>query len=291
MISDKQLQANRANAQKSTGPKTEIGKSIASKNAITHGLRSVNPVVDGEDRAEFNEFRNDMIVQFAPIGPMERLLVDRIVHSAWRLRRIGRIEVEIFDFLRHPLEKDSDKNAENKSETARAGRSSRYLQQHRNQTRVAAPRNRFASFEEAMDAWFQTHDGILYTQNKWPSDPDYPSWVQSFDKFKEPSNSSNPELLDDPEILSDAIDRARAKTDSEKDIARLDELADTLKDTQSSDPPLTLGRAFADDLQTNGVLIRLSRYETTIERSMFKNLRHLQSLQSQRTPETHGDRN
>lgn len=40
MISDKQLEANRSNALKSTGPKTELGKSIASKNSTTHGLLS-----------------------------------------------------------------------------------------------------------------------------------------------------------------------------------------------------------------------------------------------------------
>jgi hypothetical protein len=46
MISDKQFQANRRNAKNSTGPKTETGKSIASKNSITHGLRSVQPVIE-----------------------------------------------------------------------------------------------------------------------------------------------------------------------------------------------------------------------------------------------------
>ena len=120
MISDKQLQANRANAQKSTGPKTEIGKTIASENATVHGLRSTRPVIEGEDPDEYNDFRNDMIAHFEPIGPMETLLVDRIVHAAWRLRRIGTIEVEVYDFLRRPT---------NKSAAAKAARSTKLLQE------------------------------------------------------------------------------------------------------------------------------------------------------------------
>ena len=292
MISDKQLAANRTNAQKSTGPRTETGKSIASKNSITHGLRSAHPVIEDEDPAEFNDFRNDMITQFAPSGPMERLLIDRIVHAAWRLRRIGTIEVEVYDFLRHPAKKKS-----NKSQTARALRSSRYLQQHQNQARVATPGNRFSSFNEARDAWLQTEDGKLFSQNKWPSDPNYPSWIHSFQKFKEPRDLSGSEFVADSQITLDVIDRASAKTDAKEDLANLDQLAQIHQtpDTQPKDPPLPLGRAVVNDMQNNSLLTRLSRYETGIERSMFKNLRQLQYLQLQRVTrkasEPNGDHN
>lgn len=245
MISDKQLQANRANAQKSTGPKTEEGKSIVSKNATVHGLRSALPVIEGEDPAEYNDFRNEMVLELHPIGIMEVLLVDRIVYAAWRLRRIGTIEVEVYDFLRRPIEKKP-----NKSVAAQAARSPQLLQEY--QKPAAAPRNRFASFEEAMAAWLQTQDGILYAQNKWPTAPNHPSWVDSFDKFKEPPILPNPELVEDTKNQQDAI---------------------------SSATPLPLGKSIADDFQNNRILIRLSRYETAIERSMFKSLRQLQVLQ------------
>jgi hypothetical protein len=213
MISDKQFQANRKNALRSTGPRTEAGKAISSKNAITHGLRSAQPVIDGEDPVEYNNFRNDMIAQFAPIGPMEHLLVDRIVHSAWRLRRIGRIEVEAFDFLQHPAEKKPTKIAASllveRNEIAACHDLSPFGQH-----------NRFSSFDEAKAAWFQTEDGVLYRQDKWPYDPDYPSPVESFSNFIKPPKQ--PEPLDNPEILSDAIDLVRSETDSKEDITMLD---------------------------------------------------------------------
>ena len=279
MISEKQLQANRANAQKSTGPRTETGKSIASKNSITHGLRSVQPVIEGEDPAEYNDFRNDMITQFSPTGPMEALLVDRIVHAAWRLRRIGTIEVEVYDFLRHLPDDTPNKSTANRSARAQALRKHQSSKCHQKQ--VMAPQNRFASFGEARDAWLQTEDGILYTQNRWPTDPNYPSWIESFDNFKK--SLQQPEPLDNPEVLLGGIDRARAGTGSKEGHAKLDKLAEIQQgpSTQTATPPLSLGRAVVDDMQNNSLLTRLSRYETTIERSMFKNLRHLQDLQTQ----------
>ncbi len=242
-ISDKQLQANRANAQKSTGPKTEAGKSTVSKNAVTHGLRSAQPVIDGEDPAEYNDFRNDIIVQFDPSGPMETLLVERIVRSAWRLRRIGMIEVEVYEFLRHPT---------NKNAAAQSARPTRCVQE--SQKPEPVPQNRFGSFEKAMEAWLKTEDGTLYAQNKWPTDPNCPTWIESFDKFKQPPVSPKAEFIKATQIQQDAIDALA---------------------------PLPIGKAIAADFQNKGVLIRLNRYEINIERSMFKNLRHLQSLQSQ----------
>ena len=290
MISDKQFQANRINAQKSTGPRTETGKSIASKNSITHGLRSVHPVIEGEDPAEYNDFRNDMIVQFAPVGPMERLLVDRIVHSAWRLRRIGTIEVEIYDFLRHLPDDTPNKSVANRSARAQALRIP-----HISKNLATPAPFRFTTFAEAKAAWDESEEGILCAQNRWPSDPDYPSPSELFSNFiKSPKQ---PEPLDNPEILSDAIDRARAKTDSIEDHARLDELAEMQQGTitQTAPPSLPLGQAVVNDMQNNSLLTRLSRYETTIERSMFKNLRQLRCMQLQRVTrqatEPNGDHN
>jgi len=96
-ISDKQLAANRHNAMKSTGPKTDPGKAIVACNATKHGLLSQHVVIDDEDQAEFTQFRHQMLAEFAPVGFLEQNLADKVVASFWRLKRAGRIEVEVLN--------------------------------------------------------------------------------------------------------------------------------------------------------------------------------------------------
>ncbi len=98
-ISKKQLAANRRNAAKSTGPKASAAKAKVAKNAIKHGLRSHHIVIDGESQAEFDDFRDDLLSGFNPVGPLEQHLADRVIASIWRLNRIGKIEVELINNL------------------------------------------------------------------------------------------------------------------------------------------------------------------------------------------------
>ena len=110
MISDKQLQANRENALKSTGPKTAEGKLISSKNATNHGLLSSHVVIKDENAREFEDFRNLMTDSFQPVGILEQLLTNRIAASFWRLNRAGRIEVEMLNSMFTPEPVAGDKN-------------------------------------------------------------------------------------------------------------------------------------------------------------------------------------
>lgn len=109
---DCQIEANRNNALRSTGPRTGQGKVAVSQNAITHGLLSNQVVINGESRQDFEDFRNRLISYFQPVGELEQLLADRISAFFWRLNRAGRIEVEIIDGLADQpgLEVDSKNN-------------------------------------------------------------------------------------------------------------------------------------------------------------------------------------
>src|SRR5262249_20253281 len=91
MASQKPIEANQANALSSTGPKTTDGKVIASKNSFRHGLTTRGLLPD-EDPKVFEEFADRMRADLAPVGELEGLLVERIVSSAWRLRRVPRVE-------------------------------------------------------------------------------------------------------------------------------------------------------------------------------------------------------
>jgi hypothetical protein len=96
MASQEQINANRQNAQKSTGPKTPEGKAAVSQNAVTHGLTAENACINGEDMDEFDETRQSFEDQFKPVGPLQTLLVQQIVMAAWRLGRLRLIEGGLF---------------------------------------------------------------------------------------------------------------------------------------------------------------------------------------------------
>lgn len=87
-----QDQSNCANAQKSTGPKTSAGKAIVSKNATRHAILSERMLVDGENPDELAQLRQELNAALAPVGIVERTLVERICVSIWRQRRLVRAE-------------------------------------------------------------------------------------------------------------------------------------------------------------------------------------------------------
>jgi hypothetical protein len=76
------------------------GKQVASRNSVTHGALSPNPVAGGESTEEWLEFLDGMRVHFEPIGTYERELVDRIAIDLWSLRRVARTVTAIIS-LRH----------------------------------------------------------------------------------------------------------------------------------------------------------------------------------------------
>ncbi len=96
MASDKQIRANRRNAQRSTGPNTPEGKDAVRLNATKHGLRSQEVLLPGEDEEALKQLDENLRAELQPVAEMENLLVDGIVAAHWRLRRLRRVEAGIF---------------------------------------------------------------------------------------------------------------------------------------------------------------------------------------------------
>src|SRR5215211_1634018 len=98
MTSEKQSQANRRNALKSTGPKTPEGKAAVRHNALRHGLLSRDVLLPGEDEDALRELGERLWNELQPVGALESLLVIRVISSTWRLQRLGRVEAGIFAY-------------------------------------------------------------------------------------------------------------------------------------------------------------------------------------------------
>jgi hypothetical protein len=96
MTSDKQVVANRANARKSTGPKSETGKEIAKLNSVKHGGLSPLPVLpEVETRDAWQAHLDGTFASLQPSGHLETVLVERVALILWRMNRVARFEREI----------------------------------------------------------------------------------------------------------------------------------------------------------------------------------------------------
>ncbi len=99
MSTQEQLNANRTNAQSSTGPKTDEGKATSSQNAVKHGLFAKNDVISGEDLAFYEQHRQDIYDEYVPLTPSESVLTQRIASLTWRLMRADRLQTTVINTL------------------------------------------------------------------------------------------------------------------------------------------------------------------------------------------------
>ena len=202
MTSDKQVQANRRNALKSTGPKTPEGKVAVRMNAKTHGLRSQEVLLPGEDEEALKELDENLRAELQPVGEHENLLVDGIVAAHWRLRRLRRVEAGIFAW------------------------------------------ELYGELAERAQQEAQSYESNVYI-----------------------------ELASSDDIITDEQKHQQALSKAQEMKAKQD--AETA----------TLGRTFIRDADQANAFSKLSRYETTIWRSLYKALHELQRLQAARRTE------
>jgi hypothetical protein len=92
MATQKQIEANRRNAQKSTGPATDAGKSKAKFNALKHGMTAQVAVLPHEDAQSYEQLRQALIEDYQPGGAGEETLVELVAVNYWRLLRARRLE-------------------------------------------------------------------------------------------------------------------------------------------------------------------------------------------------------
>jgi hypothetical protein len=199
----KQSKANKENSKNSTGAKTPEGKAAVAKNALKHGLRAKDVVIQGEDPDEFKAFSEALSEQIEPEGPLEKNLVDRVASCLWRLRRADKLEAAVFRY--------------------------RSLQMKEQRAKLRLKEIEVSSPDNLIEI-------------------DKPLWEE---ELAEEHSKLKAEILD-----------TKAKA--------------------SEDLP-ALGAAFVADALSSNALTKLSRYETAIERSMYRALHELQRLQSARS--------
>jgi hypothetical protein len=101
MATNRQLEANRRNAKRSTGPKTEKGKAMSRRNALKHGLTAERMLLDDENAEHFEALCEQLRLELKPVGVREEMCVDRLAQTQWRLMRVPGYEVEILKWIKY----------------------------------------------------------------------------------------------------------------------------------------------------------------------------------------------
>ena len=97
MATQNQIDANRANSQKSTGPRSPEGKSTSSMNALKSGIDAQAQIIRTENSANLETLKEEYYAHFHPTNPIQRMLFDTLIDSEWMLRRFRIVEAQLWE--------------------------------------------------------------------------------------------------------------------------------------------------------------------------------------------------
>jgi hypothetical protein len=97
MATTEQIDANRQNAQKSTGPRTPEGKAASRFNALKSGIDAQAQIITGEDPANLDALVAEYQQRFDTSAPECRMLVDTLISCEWLFRRLNRAEASLWE--------------------------------------------------------------------------------------------------------------------------------------------------------------------------------------------------
>ena len=96
MATEKQIEANRLNSQKSTGPKTPEGKAKSRLNHYSHGFAASTTLAPGENYDELGLLLAELTCEYKPMTATEQILIEEMVHNRWLSLRAFRLQGEAF---------------------------------------------------------------------------------------------------------------------------------------------------------------------------------------------------
>jgi hypothetical protein len=248
MTTQKQRTANRRNAKKSTGPRTAKGRARSSINALKHGLTAAQITIADEKSEDLENFHRGLIDVLIPVGALEEQLVERIAVCAWRLRRVYRIEAQLFV-----------------GAAPHRGIRSEVVQQQ-----VESAEWQDAAMQVAVPQF--TIDEMLIVDRFLKIMED------EYNKAKEVASTQTVDQIPSASIADSAS--ASSSVEASREGVRAGSAA-----VPSPETVFNVGAVFRTLAVSQGPLFQLSRHETTIERSLHRALHDLERLQARRKGE------
>ena len=277
MATQEQVEANRRNAQKSTGPKTPEGKAIAKLNAIKHGILSDAVLItkgNGQERKEaYLAFYNGLQDYFQPQGTMEDALVEQIVVTLWRKRRVLRYEMgclrKQLDDCRKTVEEPDEDEDEYSSHIPRTARE-----------RLAAAKKRLASHQQEKQYLQEGYD-IL-------SDEEVKNWADSYFRLAEKRGieAEEPHQVRDKLKVEGLTEDQIRQALTEVHQSEIEKAEAEIKALEA-EAALELEReTLLASLPEHGwQLDKIIRYEASLDRQLYKAINQLERLQRRRKGE------
>jgi hypothetical protein len=98
MATLRQIESNRRNAAKSTGPRSVEGKAASRLNALKTGIHAESVIIADEDPEALTQLAESFYCDYQPETAMESAILDNIIRDTWLLTRFFRIDAEIIDY-------------------------------------------------------------------------------------------------------------------------------------------------------------------------------------------------
>jgi hypothetical protein len=291
----RKIAANRKNALRSTGPKTEEGKNKVRLNSLRHGLLSREVVIEKgdckENRAEYDALLESLVAERQPVGMIEEMLVDRIASCYWRLRRAIRCEVGglgeqldtvwlreekrrgvLFSLDIRPLINDEGGNVNVLLESSKGVE---LLIEQLEQAHDELGSQGFLS--EGLDHWFEDFVGEKVAGLR--------SIYSDFVDIVDSNSDQTDETTESPAGLAE-INEARQKLLAAIDdgLKQLRGLLPSILEREKLEAESRIATLYLPPKELGE---RILRYETTIERELYRAIILLEQIQRQRQSSKH----
>ena len=113
----RQIEANRRNAQKSTGPTSVTGKATSSMNNLKTGIHAKSLLLPYENAADLQQLIEECYLHYHPANPEQRFYVDDLIRCEWTLRRLDNAETQTWRYQNEDKLRDPEKFPLGKSAT------------------------------------------------------------------------------------------------------------------------------------------------------------------------------
>jgi hypothetical protein len=316
-----QVEANRANAVQSTGPKTPKGRARSAQNALRHGLRSEAPVLPGESAEDWQGHLAGIAQSLAPAGALEVELAGRVALSLWRLRRVAAFEAavtaagleEVAQAVRQEAARALVMPGEEQPEAVRLRKTREALEQKRTTLRLwegslallkgladlldhepvcghdlyGALEDVSGELPDAEDSSFDVEDEDFLAGLGVPADErnapwDWEGWTAGLAR-RAVATMAKQSRANPEKVLGRALrERERIQAEGRQECRRLQREAAQLERQVRAQQERTRQRRMLPDAPT---LDKVMRYEAHVSRQMLQALHTLERLQAARAGE------